>query len=250
MSFIAADVHDMSLFTQLQRERYHLFEGNFYSVPLPKGYNTLAPVKVNSIQLLNLIRNEDFEIDEVAKIVGQDPSLSISLLKFINSPYLGLSSRVKTIQHAVAMLGQKEVRKWVTTAVSGALASDKPDEITKLSLMRAKFAENLAPHFEMAIDAQSLFMMGLFSILDVVLDMPIEKALEIVAVSEKIADALINRGGDYGNIMMFITVYETANWNEVSRLMVINKIEPEQVFEAYIGAAQWYGSIMAAENQE
>ena len=246
---IATDVNSTEQFNKLQSEGFKLFEGSFYSVPVAKGYNTIAPVKVNSIQLLNLVRSDDFEIDDVAKIVGQDPSLSISLLKFVNSPYLNLSSKIKNIQHAAAMLGQAEVRKWVTTAVSGGLASDKPDEITKLSLMRAKFAENLAPHFEMAIHAQSLFMMGLFSILDVVLDMPIEKALEIISVSESIAEALIHRKGEYGKIMTFITTFETANWNEVSRLMVVHKIEVEQVFDAYIKAAQWYGTIVSLDNE-
>lgn len=247
MKFIASDVNDMELFHQLQRENFKFFEGIFYSVPVPKGYNSLAPVKVNSIQLLNLVRQEDFEIEEVAKIVRKDPSLSISLLKFINSPYLGLSSKVRDIQHAVALLGQMEARKWVITAVSGVLASDKPDEITKRSLMRAKFAENLAPHFHMADHAQSLFMMGLFSILDVVLDMPISRALEIIVVSENISEALIHRKGEYGNVMTFITTFENANWNEVSRFMILNRIGSENVFHAYINAAQWYGSIIAAK---
>jgi len=247
MFFIASNVHSVTMFNQLKRDSFKLFEGNFYSVPVPKGYNSIAPVKVNSIQLLNLIRREDFEINDVADIVGKDPSLSISLMKFVNSPYIGIGTKIKTIQHAVAMLGQSEVRKWTTTAVMGMLASDKPDEITKLSLMRAKFAEHLAPHFKMAAHAPSLFLMGLFSILDVVLDMFIDKALEVIVVSDTITEALIHRTGDYGNVMTFITIYETANWSEVSRLMVLYGLEAEDVFNAYINAAQWYGSIITAE---
>ena len=245
--FIAADVCSMTLFKQIQYGSFHLFEGSFYSVPVPKGYNSLAPVKVNSIQLLNLVRREDFDIEDVAKIVGKDPSLSISLLRFVNSPYLGIGSKIKNIQHAVAMLGQNEVRKWTATAVSEMLASDKPDEITKLSLMRAKFAENLAPQFELAIHAPSLFLMGLFSILDVVLDMPIEKALEIIIVSDRIADALKYRTGDFGKVMSFIYEFESANWSEVTRLMILNNLDAEKIFDAYISAAQWFGSIVNFE---
>jgi EAL and modified HD-GYP domain-containing signal transduction protein len=145
------------------------------------------------------------------------------------------------------MLGQREVRKWVTTAVSGALASDKPDEITKLSLLRAKFSENLAASFEMAIHAQSLFLMGLFSILDVVLEMPMYRALEIVKVTEKIAEALIDGTGEYGAVLKFVLAYESADWNEVSRLAVLNRLDVEKIFDAYINAARWYGEVVKVD---
>lgn len=249
LSCIASDVNDMDIFGQIKYKGFHLFEGKFYSGPVTKGQNTIAPIKVNRIQLLNIVRNANFEIEEVVKVVGQDPSLAISLLKFVNSPYLGLSQKIKTIQHAVAMLGQKEVRKWVTTAVSGALADDKPDEITRLSLMRAKFAENLAVHFEMAVHASSLFLMGLFSILDAVLEMPMGEALKIVAVSDKIHDALVYMKGDFSKVLSFIYAYETADWNEVYRLIIIYSLNVEDVFNAYIDTVRWYGSIISDDIQ-
>lgn len=244
---LAAQVHSVEDFDRIKFSKFVGFEGRFYSVPaVKKGQNTIAPIKVNRIQLLNTVRSEDFDIDDIVKIVSQDPALSISLLKFVNSSHMALSQRIKTIQHAVAMLGQAEVRKWVTTATSGLLADDRPDEMTKLSLVRAKFAENMAPQFEMAIHAPSLFLMGLFSILDAVLEVPMEEALKIVKVSDKIHDALVGLKGDFARVLSFIYAYESANWNEVCRLIVLNNLNPSEIFKAYIETVRWYDSVVSS----
>jgi len=250
ISFIAANVTDTDLFKRISRSGFDFFEGKFYSKPILKEHNAVVPIKVNRIQLLNIVRNEEFEIEEVVKVVGQDPSLSISLLKFVNSPYLGITQKINTISHAVAMLGQTEVRKWVTTATSGVLAEDKPDEVTKLSLMRAKFAENLARHFEMAIHANSLFIMGLFSVMDVILEMPMSEALKIVTVSDSIQRALLLMEGEFSPVLDFIYKYEAADWNDVHRLMILHNIDVQDVFNAYIDSAKWYASIVSAEVDE
>lgn len=247
IKFIATDVNAVDLFNIIKYDRFEMFEGKFYSIPITKGQNTISPIKVNYIQLINLSRREDFDINDVAKVVSQDTALSLSLLRLVNSPYMGLTQKIKTINHAVAMLGQKEVRKWITTAVSGLLAGDKPDEITKLSLMRAKLAENLSAKFEMAVHAESLFMMGLFSILDVVLDMPLQEVFKIINVSDKIYDALVNMNGEFAKILEFIYTYETADWNEVSRLMIINNLSSEEIFDAYTEATLWYSSIISTD---
>jgi len=250
LSFIASNVTDLNVFSNVKRSGFAGFEGKFYSKPVVKSQLGIVPIKVNRIQLLNIVRDEEFDISEVVKVVGQDPSLSVSLLKFVNSPYLGISQKIQTIQHAVAMLGQTEVRKWVTTATSGALADDKPDEVTKLSLMRAKFAENLAPYFEMAIHQPSLFLMGLFSVLDVILEMPMENALNIVTVSDKIHQALVDLKGDFAKVLSFIYTYEAADWNELNRLMILHNLNVDDIVNAYIEAAKWYSTIVADDPAE
>ncbi|MCL2618452.1 MAG: HDOD domain-containing protein, partial [Defluviitaleaceae bacterium] len=244
--FVATDVDSISTFDRIRYSGFGCFEGKFYSLPVAKTHNNISPVKVNRIQLINVVRTEDFAIEEVVRIVSRDPSLTISLLKLINSPYLGLSQKVKSIQQAVALLGQKEVRRWVTAATAGLLAEDKPQEITRVSLLRARFCENLARHFEMGIHAPGLFLMGLFSILDVVLEMSMAEALKVVAVSEPIHDALVNRAGEYYKVIEIVLKYEAGDWTEVKRLMTIDKLNVEDVLKAYTDAVQWYDSIASA----
>jgi EAL and modified HD-GYP domain-containing signal transduction protein len=145
------------------------------------------------------------------------------------------------------MLGQKEVRKWIATAVSRLLSEDKPSEIARLSLVRAKFCESLAEHFGLRRDAGSLFLLGLFSVLDAIMEMPMDEALELVHVSDAIYEALVEKKGEYYPAYHFILEYENANWKTVCRMMILYDIPTSAVYDAYVEALCWYRDLLTAE---
>ena len=217
---------------------FDLFEGPFFRVPITKGQNEVAPLKINYIELLNIVNDDNFELTEAADIIGRDTALVISLLKMVNT--MSRNSEITTIRHAAAMLGQKELKKWIITAVAKQLCFDKPNEVTRVSLLRAKFAENLAPLYEMKGFSQELFLLGLFSILDIILEKPMKEALQLVKVSKKIEKALIEHTGEYAPILDMINNYENANWQEVSRMMILGKMNMDDVYAAYCDALEWY----------
>ncbi len=248
MTIIASHIDTNQIFDRIKNTGFSMFEGSFYRVPLTKGEINVSPLKINHVQLLNIVRNQDFGIDQVARVVQQDTALAISLLKMVNS--LNLAQEIKSINHASAILGQEELRKWITTAVTQSLAADKPNEITKLSLIRAKFAENVAAKFDMAPQAQELFLMGLFSVLDIILDMPMADALNAVLVSEPICNALIHRKGEFFEVLEFIRDYEVADWTSVSRIMIIKNINAADVYSAYMDALTWYSGLITAKDIE
>ena len=163
----AVDVESKEVFESLKATtNCALYEGTFYQLPVTDGQNEVAPLKVNYIELLNAVNQDDFDLTKAADIIGRDPALTISLLRMVNN--MTLKSEISSIRHAAAMLGQKELKKWITTAVVDQLCLDKPNEITRLAMLRAKFAENLAGAFEMAMLSSEIFLMGLFSVLDVI----------------------------------------------------------------------------------
>jgi EAL and modified HD-GYP domain-containing signal transduction protein len=154
------------------------------------------------------------------------------------------SSKINNLKHAAAMLGQTEIKKWVTTAVTSSLGQESPGEITRLSMLRAKFCENIADLFEMAIDRDNLFLMGLFSVLDVVLDMTMEKALHLVYVPEDVAEALLGKENHYATVYQFVRLYEHGDWQEVSRIALMNNMSISSIAQAYHDALHWYGQII------
>ena len=240
-------VNNMDLFKDLHGRYKGLFEGHFYRTPLTKGKHEVSPLQVNLINLLNKVRDENFEFDEISDIIQRDPMLTVSLLRLVNSAYFALKEKVNSINQAVVMLGQTEIRKWITTAVARLLGAERPDEVTRLALIRARFAEGLAIKFGMEKESQSLFLMGLFSVLDAILDMPIAEALDMVRVSEEIREALVERTGRYSVIFQFILEYEAANWNVVSRLLILNDLETEDIYQAYVDAMVWYSDIISGD---
>ncbi|MBR3636148.1 MAG: HDOD domain-containing protein [Lachnospiraceae bacterium] len=243
VKLIASDLDSLGMFDSLRIEGgYYLFEGSFYRMPVTKGNTTVSPLKLNYISLLNLVNSEDFELTEAADIIGRDTALIISLLKMVNK-VTHSTTEITSIRHAAAMLGQKELKKWITTAITQQLCSDRPSEIMRLSLLRAKFAENISGQFELGVFGPELFLMGLFSVVDLILNKPMDEALALLKVSKNISKALVSHDGPFVDVLDFIQVYEAGDWQEVSRLLLINDMSIDAVYEAYLSSLEWYRDL-------
>jgi len=236
-------IPDMDKFNSLVGLSNTLYCGGFFSEPITKGAGKISPVKINALTLLKRLSEDDFDLGDIADTIGRDPALSISLLRFINTV---MPREIESIRNAVAILGQKEVKRWATAAISIQLADDKPNEVTKLSLIRARFAENLSKAFNMGIFAPSLFMLGLFSLLDVILERPMEEAVKEVALDEGVRSALVDKSGDLYKVLEFIHAYEHANWDEIAILMVRYELELGEVTTAFVDALVWYKALLDA----
>jgi len=240
---VLSNIPDMELFNKLVGIPNTLYSGNFFSEPITKGASKISPIKINALTLLKRISQEDFDLGDIADTIERDPSLSISLLRFINTV---MPRKIESIRNAVAILGQKEVKRWATAAISIQLADDKPNEITKLSLIRARFAENLAKAFEMGVFAPSLFMMGLFSLLDIILERPMEEAVREVALDESVKAALVDKSGDLYKVLDFIYSYEHASWDDIAMKIVKYNLDLEDVITAFVDALVWYKALLDA----
>lgn len=240
----ASNIPDTETFEKLSpAETISLFEGTFFRMPVTRGEHKVSPLKINYISLLNLIEEDDFDLTKAADIISQDTALIISLLRLANTR--SFNSEITSVRVAVSMLGQKDLTRWIQTTVIEKLCSDKPNELMRLSLLRAKFAENLAPVFGMAMRSQELFLTGLFSILDIILDCSMEEALSMVRVSGKIRTALLEHTGSLAEVLHFIVKYESAEWQEVSRQLVLKNIEIPDVSHAWVSSLQWYAKLIA-----
>ncbi|MBQ8597460.1 MAG: HDOD domain-containing protein [Lachnospiraceae bacterium] len=240
----AGNIQSQEIFDTLKADGgYQLYEGEFFRMPVTQGQTEVSPLKVNYIELLNMVNANDFDLTKAADVIGRDTALVISLLKMVNK--MARNSEITSIRHAAAMLGQRELKKWINTAVTNQLCADRPNEITRVSLLRAKFAENLASAFEMSMQSSELFLMGLFSVLDLILDKPMEEALKMVKVSKEINAALIEGKGPFAEVLNFVNRYENADWQEVSRIMVLKNIDMNKVYEAYIDSLKWYRTLFA-----
>ena len=244
MKLCAVNVNSKEDFDRLVTEEggYDFYEGTFFRMPITSGQKELAPLKTNYLRLLHVVNDPDFNLNEAADIIGQDAALVFSLLKMVNR--MTVNAQITSVRHAAAMLGQKELKVWINTAVTKELCADKPSEIVRMTMIRAKFAEHLGAAFGMREKHSELFLMGMFSLLDVMLDRTMEAALSQVNVSKEIYDALMQNTGKLAEVLHFIKEYENASWQEVSRMMVLRGIEVKTVYEAYLSALRWSSSLM------
>ena len=236
---IAGNIDTMGTFNTLKATGgYQYFEGEFYRIPVTKGTKDITPAKVTQLELLRIVNNPDFELNEAADIISRDTALTLSLLQMVNR--VVKTAEITTIRHAAAMLGQKELKKWINTAVVNEISSDQPNELTRLTLLRARFAENIAGLFNLKMQSEELFLMGLFSVLDVILDKPMDEALDMIQVSKDIKQALVSHEGKLAPVLEFILAYESADWSGVSRILLLGNIDADKIYEAYIESLDWY----------
>lgn len=221
---------------------FQLYEGEFFRMPKREKDTEVSPLKATYIELLQVVNDADFDLTDAADVIGRDPALVVALLKMVNN--MTVNSGITSVRHAAAMLGQKELKRWINAAVTKELCADKPSEIMRMSMLRARFAENLAPIFGSAAFGSELFLMGLFSVIDIILDEPMEEALSMLKVSKQITDALLYDKGMFSPVMQFIREYENASWQEVSRLMLLSNVEMDDVYQAYLGALSWYRDLL------
>ncbi len=239
LKLCVGNIERQEMFEALKKDKaFQIFEGKFYRIPVTKGVTKIEPLKVNYLELMNTVNDEDYELTQAADIIGRDTALVLSLLEMVNRT--AVNSKITSIRHAAAILGQKELKKWINTVITKELCADRPNEITRLSLLRAKFAESLAPAFGLTLKASELFLMGLFSVLDIILNVPLEEALVRVNVSKDISEALIHHKGELAEVYDFMNAYENADWQEVCRWLIVKNVSIDTIYEAYTDSMCWY----------
>lgn len=233
------NIDSQEIFDSLKDDdSFYLFEGMFYRIPITKGETEVSPLKINYLELMNIVNDVDFELTQAADVIGRDTALVVELLKMVN--HIAVNSQVTSIRHAAAILGQRELKKWINTVITKELCADRPNEVSRTSMLRAKFMESLAPTFGLAMKASEVFLMGLFSILNIILNMPMEEALKKVTVSKEIEDALVRGTGELANIYSFVVSYEAADWQEISRQLIVLNVDTNIIYQAYTETVCWY----------
>jgi EAL and modified HD-GYP domain-containing signal transduction protein len=203
------------------------------------GGRDIPASKLNYLQVLREVNQPDVDFKRLAAILQRDVSLSYKLLKLINSAHYGMRHQIQSLQQALVLLGIVEIKKWVSLLLTRGLGEDKPNELVINSLCRARFAELLAPKVGLRHVASELFLMGLFSHVDAMMDRRMPDLLGDLPLSESIKEALLNRRGPLGEILTLLIDYERGDWPRVGPALAslgVKKYEAPPLFES---AVQW-----------
>jgi EAL and modified HD-GYP domain-containing signal transduction protein len=220
---------------------YDLFQGYFFARPEMVRSRQIPAGMTTCLQLLQEVQSVDLDFQRLERLIGRDVSLTYTLLRYANSAMLQRRSEIQSISRALAALGEQNIRRWVVLATLPMLATNKPGELVKLSLVRAHFCEQLAGlvHLKSTNEA---FLMGMFSLLDALIDQPLDEALLSVGLGKEVSEALLGAApdGDLLTSLYQLTLcYEAANWDEVERLSRNCGVSPATVAETYINATVW-----------
>jgi EAL and modified HD-GYP domain-containing signal transduction protein len=240
---LAEKVETQEEFSEAMDMGYSLFQGYFFCRPEMLQQRAIPADKLAYLELLGAAMAPDFDIQGLASKIKHEPSLTFKLLRYLNSAAFGLRCEIDSIPHALSMLGERELRKWIAVVCVGVMAGGKPDELMTVPLVRGRFCELVAPLAGMPGHANDLFLLGLLSVMDAILDQPLATILEELPIRHEIKDALIARTGLYWNLLEIATAHERADWEAISALARRLGIREDQIPEIYVSAVNWASAL-------
>jgi len=218
---------------------YHYFQGFFFCRPEIIAAREIPAFKLNQLQLLKVLRGTDLDFDEIERVLSHDLSFSYRLLRYLNSALFGLRSEVRSIRHALALLGEIMIRRWVAMVVLAAIASDKPAELLRIALLRARFCERLSSPLVSPEDQGDFFLLGLFSVVDACLNQPMEAVAADLPLASEIKDGLLGADNLHGRVLRCVFAYERADWEALTDLADSLNLTAEFVGESYLQSVNW-----------
>jgi c-di-GMP-related signal transduction protein len=221
---------------------YDYLQGFFFGRPTVVQGRTMSETKLVLIQLLREVSADEVDFDRIEPLMQRNVSLVYKLLRFMNSPLFGWRSQIKSVRHAMALLGEEELRKWLCLLVVAGLGADTIPQLLVDSLVRARFAELVSNQTRLSRKKSSAFLLGLFSHLDAILHRPMEEIITDLDLEEDLASALLGHANDQnelGLLYELIQAYERVDWIRTAAFGHQLKVGTSDLSSAYVKAVEW-----------
>jgi len=231
---LAEKVETEEEFERCRELGFDYFQGYFFCRPRMIERRRLPESRLNVLRLLAALQRPDVEPKQLESIIRNDVSLNYKLLRWVNSAYYGLPITVKSVSHAIAYMGIDPVRHWVRLLLLAGL-EDRPAELVRVALMRARMAERLTANLS-EDTREGAFTVGLFSMLDALLQCPMREVVSELPLVDEVRQALLEEKGPFGRMLRTIRSYEAGDWRAVDEQELWSA---EDLGRAYLDAVQW-----------
>jgi len=248
---LAEKVEDLAVFDLCRELGFTLFQGYFFAKPEIIPGKKISTGEVTKLQLLKELGNPDFEVAKLSRIIQADLSLSYRLFRYINSAGMGVRNKVESVQRALTLLGQRQITQWLRVVIMSDLApSKKGEEMAFMSVQRARFLELLhGADKRLSIPQETMFLLGLFSMLDALLGMPMDEILKNVPLDEEVKKALLGNESSLSSLLGLVGAYEHADWIRARAILKDHGLTPEVVDRDYVEAMTWTQQILGVAEE-
>lgn len=227
-------------FRQARDMGFTLFQGYFFRRPELMMAREVPASQLRYLRLLEMVCRQELDLRELERAIKQEASICYRLLRYLNSPLFGFSLEIKSIRHAMAILGERELRRWIRLVVTVGAAEQKCSELVLTGLARARFCELLSARLRSEGD---LFLMGLLSIMDAILEVRMDVLLEQLPVDKETKAALLGQTSRLRPLYQLMLAQESGEWEQSCELAEHMKISGEEVAEKWWQAIQWAQSV-------
>jgi EAL and modified HD-GYP domain-containing signal transduction protein len=237
--FLARGVETSTDFELAAETGYHYFQGNFFSKEEMISCRNIPSYKLNLMRILKEINKPSVRFDKIEKILQKDVSITYKLLRFVNSAFFGFKTTVQSIRHALALLGEAEVRKCLSFIALSSIGTKKPLELIRTTIIRAKFCEYIASELDFKSELSNFFLMGMFSMVNAFLDRPMDEILEDLPLVSPVKKALLGKPNHFHDVLGLVIDYESGNWTHLRQMTRRLKIKEKKIAALYLDAVEW-----------
>ena len=238
LKIIAEKVETLAAYKRCKECNFDFYQGYYFAHPEIISAKVFNQSQATVLDILNMVRN-NVDLAEIERGFKRDVALSFKLLLYTNSVGFGLSCEIQSIRHALSILGYKQLYRWLTLLIMTSNEDATPPALMKTAITRGRLTELLGHDIVDRTERDNLFIVGIFSLLDAMLEMPMEKVLDKLTLPEHIADALRAREGIYGPFLALAEACESADIQRINVLATSLMIEPAKVNEAHLQALAW-----------
>ena len=228
---VAQNIETLDMYDKCRELGFDYFHGLFLSRPNIASGSKLPASRLAILRLLAKLHEPDIEFSDLDEIVQNDVALSYRILRVINSVFYTKTKKIESIHQALVLLGIKRIKDWVSM-LALSKAADKPQDLVLTALERAKMCELIALR---EYHKETGFIIGLFSLIDALLDMPLEEIVSSLPLSDEIQAALINHEGKLGEVLECAIAYQQGKWE----IALDTGLNPDIVREAFLESLDW-----------
>jgi EAL and modified HD-GYP domain-containing signal transduction protein len=203
--------------------------------------------KLAYVQVLSIANQDHFDVDKLEQAILREPSLCYRLLRYLNSASFGLFP-IRSIRHALSLMGQREMRKWVSIVVAISLSSERSEELIYSALVRARCCEMLATPCR--ANSSGAFLVGIMSLMDAILDRPMEIVISQLPLTADCKNALCGSTNGLGTLLRLAIWCERGAWAEISTFACASNIPEATILETHRGACRWADEILQENRQQ
>lgn len=218
---------------------FDYFQGKSVAEMVRSKVHKVEHLQSSFFRLIAEISKEAPDFDEIARIVAMDVTLTFSVLRIVNSAYFALPNRVKDIKQALTILGLGQLRHWVYL-LSFSSDGGMSDEVIKASFLRATFCQELSQYAKgLPLTRSDAYLLGMFSTLDVLLQVPVSEAVKDLPISEEVKNGLLGEPGKGCDLITLCLSYEKGEWSEMGRRAQALEMPVNIIAQKYLEAAEY-----------
>ncbi len=234
---LAERVETREQFAAAKKAGFVYFQGYFFRRPEVMTAHEIPANRLNYLRMLTAVSQRELDVREIENLVKSEAALCYRLLRYLNSAAFGFSTEIQSVRHALSILGEREVRRWIRLVATLGAGQGKTSELVLSALVRARFCELLSPKIQHG--KSDLFLMGMLSLMDAMLEIPMSQVLENVPIDEQTRLVLLGEASPLRPFYQLMLARESGEWKIASEQAAQLHLSQSEVAEYYWQAMQW-----------